>query len=109
VHGKFLHAVAEINKSEMSRTHDASAGGDEQLAAALDHINAVVVQETRRAAKVAHEFARRAQLLQIAADLGLGAPKRELYFFHPDGHAGQIIGEPVGLGKSEDGLAQGFD
>ena len=59
-------------------------------------------------AKSAHEFACPAQLCEIAANLDLRTRQGKLSFSHFDGHAGQIIGQPVRRGKSKNGFADDF-
>ena len=45
MHGELLHVVAEVEKAEMAGANKTAAGANEQLAAALDHVNAHVVEE----------------------------------------------------------------
>ena len=45
VAGELLHAVAQVQQAEVAGPDHAAAGADEQLAAALDHVDAHVVQE----------------------------------------------------------------
>ena len=45
MHGELLHAIAEIEQAEMPGADHAAAGADEQLAAALDHVDALVIEE----------------------------------------------------------------
>ena len=45
VQGELLHAVAEIEQAEMTGADHTAAGADEQLSAALDHVDALVVEE----------------------------------------------------------------
>ena len=48
VAGKLLHAVAEIQQAEMPGTDVTAARSGEQLAAALEHVDAHVVEERAR-------------------------------------------------------------
>ena len=43
--GELLHAVAQVEQAEVAGADDATAGADEELAAALEHIEAHVVEE----------------------------------------------------------------
>ena len=43
--GELLHAIAQIEQAEVAGADDAAAGADEELAAALEHIDAHVVDE----------------------------------------------------------------
>ena len=45
VHGELLHAVAEIEEAEMAGANHAAAGADQELAAALDHVDAFGIEE----------------------------------------------------------------
>ena len=45
VAGELLHAVAQIEQAEVAGADHAAAGADEKLAAALDHVDAHVVEE----------------------------------------------------------------
>ena len=60
------------------------------------------------AAEVADEFAGAAQILEVAANLQLGARQRSLRVADFHGHTGQVVGQPIGLRKRHGGLADGI-
>src|SRR6266496_2071087 len=45
VRGELLHAFAKIEKAEMTCANHAAPGAQEQLSAALDHIDALAIEE----------------------------------------------------------------
>ena len=60
------------------------------------------------AAEFADEFAGAAEILEVAANLQLGARQRSLRFADFHGDAGQVVDQPIGLRKRHGGLADGI-